>query len=115
MFYFLVYYIGAMSDRIEDVRKGYLILLPVLDEQGRAVIYFNPSLMEDKVEPVVQVWWYLTHVAMENPRVRKHGFVLLGNDKDMKLRHFYPKRVLGKCLFVISTYLLCPWILYQLR
>ena len=43
---------GAMSDRIEDIRKGYLILLPVLDEQGRAVIYFDPSLMEDKVDEV---------------------------------------------------------------
>ena len=41
-----------MSDRIEDLRKGYLILLPVLDEQGRAVIYFDPTLMEDKVDEV---------------------------------------------------------------
>jgi len=41
-----------MSDRIEDIRKGYLILLPVLDEQGRAVIYFNPALMENKVDEV---------------------------------------------------------------
>ena len=43
---------GAMSNRIEDLRKGYLILLPVLDEQGRAVIYFDPTLMEDKVDEV---------------------------------------------------------------
>ena len=50
-----------MSDRIEDLRKGYLILLPVLDEQGRAVIYFNPALMEDKVDEV-----RTTHNAKEN-------------------------------------------------
>ena len=43
---------GAMSNRIEDLRKGYLILLPVLDEQGRAVIYFDPTLMENKVDEV---------------------------------------------------------------
>ena len=41
-----------MSDRIEDIRKGYLILLPVLDEQGRAVIYFNPALMGEQVDEV---------------------------------------------------------------
>ena len=63
---------------------------------------------------VVKVWWYLTHVAMENPRVRKHGFVLLGNDKDMKLRHFYPKRVLGKsilCILSSGSYLV--WFLFN--
>jgi len=43
---------GAMSDRIEDIRKGYMILLPVLDERGRAIIYANPALMEGKVEEV---------------------------------------------------------------
>jgi len=41
-----------MSDRIKDIRKGFMILLPVLDERGRAIIYFNPALMEDKVEEV---------------------------------------------------------------
>lgn len=41
-----------MSDRIDDIRKGFMILLPVLDEKGRAVIYANPALMGDKVEEV---------------------------------------------------------------
>ena len=45
--------IGAMNDRIDDIRKGFMILLPVLDEKGRAIIYANPALMEDdKVEEV---------------------------------------------------------------
>ena len=39
---------GAMSDRIEDTRKGFLILLPVLDERGRAIIYYDPALSEDQ-------------------------------------------------------------------
>lgn len=43
---------GAMSDRIEDIRKGYMILLPVLDDKGRAIIYANPALMEGKVDEV---------------------------------------------------------------
>lgn len=86
---------GAMSDRIEDIRKGFLILLPVLDDKGRAIIYANNALMgeEQQVEEVLMVWWYLIHVAVENfPSVRKKGFILLGNDKDMRLRHFHPRR-----------------------
>jgi len=43
---------GAMSDRIDDIRKGFMILLPVLDEKGRAIIYCNPALMGDKVKEV---------------------------------------------------------------
>ena len=39
---------GAMSDRIEDIRKGFLILLPVLDERGRAIIYYDPALSEEQ-------------------------------------------------------------------
>jgi len=62
-----------MSDRIEYIRRGFLVLLPVLDEKGRAIIHgnFDPDLMgEELVDEVVQVWWYLIHVAMENPSVR---------------------------------------------
>jgi len=33
-----------MSDRIDDIRKGFMILLPVLDKNGRAIIYVNPAL-----------------------------------------------------------------------
>ena len=95
---------GALSDRIEDIRKGYLILLPKLDEKGRAIIDQNTALMgEQRVdESVFKVWWYLTHVAMENPSVRKHGFVLLGNDKDMKLCHMHPSRGLGVYLLYLN-------------
>ena len=39
---------GAMSDRIEDIRKGFLILLPVLDERGRAIIFYDPALSEEQ-------------------------------------------------------------------
>jgi len=84
-----------------------MILLPKLDEQGRAIIYQNTALMgEQRVdESVFKVWWYLIHVAMENPSVRKHGFVLLGNDKDMKLKHMDPGRGLGVYILFESLYL----------
>jgi len=93
-----------LSDRIEDIRKGYLILLPKLDEKGRAIIYLHTALMGEQQgdTSVFQVWWYLIHVAMENPSVRKHGFVLLGNDKDMKLRHMDPGRGLGVCIYYLN-------------
>jgi len=42
-----------MSDRIEDIRKGFMILLPVLDDKGRAIIYVNNALMgEQQVDEV---------------------------------------------------------------
>ena len=47
-----IVYIGAMSGRMEDLKRGYLILLPVLDEKGRAIIYVNCALMGEQVEEV---------------------------------------------------------------
>ena len=38
-----------MSDRIKDIRKGFLVLLPVLDERGRAIIYYDPALSEEQL------------------------------------------------------------------
>jgi len=114
-----------MSDRIEDIRKGFLILLPVLDDRGRAIIYYDPALTEDQQEvvedevsrdsfffsydnhlidmcylfsidaQVVQIYWYLIHVASENPSVRKNGFVLLCRFDDFRIRHLQPRRGLG--------------------
>lgn len=44
---------------------------------------------------MLKVWWYLIHIALENENCRKNGFVILGNDKDMRLKHFHPRRGLG--------------------
>jgi len=44
--------IGAMSDHIESIKKGFLVLLPVLDEKGRAIIYGEPTLAEGEVDKV---------------------------------------------------------------
>jgi len=44
-----------MSDRVESIRKGFLILLPVLDEKGRAIIYSQPTLMGGEKEIVEEV------------------------------------------------------------
>ena len=42
-----------MSDHIESIKKGFLVLLPVLDEKGRAIIYGEPTLAEGEVDKVV--------------------------------------------------------------
>ena len=71
-----VYYTGAMKDNEEFIRRGFLVLLPVPDDQDRLIIYGRPSLIDrqsndDLVDEVIQVFWYLVHVAMEYPRARK--------------------------------------------
>ena len=71
-----VYYTGAMKDNEKFIRRGFLVLLPVPNDQDRLIIYGRPSLIDrqsndDLVDEVIQVFWYLVHVAMEYPRARK--------------------------------------------
>ena len=56
-----------MSDRVESIRKGFLILLPVLDEKGRAIIYSQPTLMGGEKEIVEEVSC-LAHAHMSKHR-----------------------------------------------
>ena len=46
-----------MSDRIEYIRRGFLVLLPVLDENGRAIIHgnFDPDLMGEELVDEVRI------------------------------------------------------------
>ena len=50
-------YKGAMSDHIESIKKGFLVLLPVLDEKGRAIIYGESTLAEGEVDKVCLRMW----------------------------------------------------------
>jgi hypothetical protein len=36
-----------MKDNIDLVRRGILVLLPELDDRGRAIIYFDPLKRDD--------------------------------------------------------------------
>ena len=90
-----------MKGSDESIKQGVIKLLPVLDNQGRAILYGNPALAsaDDEVDSqVIKVWWYLMHVALANPSVQKNGFVQIINMNDLTLRHFKPKRLLGKLL-----------------
>ena len=82
-----------------SIKQGFIKLLPVLDNQGRAIFYADPALAlaDDELDaPVIKVWWYLIHVAMSNPSCRKHGFVHIANLGDVRLKHFKPKRLVGE-------------------
>ena len=54
-----IYYTGAMKDNEEFIRRGFLVLLPVPDDQDRLIIYSRPSLIDrqsndDLVDEVIQ-------------------------------------------------------------
>ena len=67
-----------MSDRVESIRKGFLILLPILDEKGRAVIFSQPTLMGGEKEIVEEVSCstHMSYAHMSNHR-RLIAFVQL--------------------------------------
>lgn len=93
----------------QSIKQGFIKLLPVLDNQGRAIMYANPALAapdDEEDAPVIKVWWYLIHVAMSNPNVRKHGFVAVINLNDVRLKHFKPKRLVGEWFFCASLLLM---------
>lgn len=46
-FFCPIYYLGAMKDNIDLVKRGILVLLPELDDRGRSIIYANLSLRGD--------------------------------------------------------------------
>lgn len=91
---------GAMKDRTHALKQGFLILLPVLDPSGRAIMYSNSSPYKQSNPPAeqkIQVWWYLLHVAMESPSALKKGFVILANSRDSSLNNFDSKWALAAC------------------
>mmetsp|Transcript_17773 Transcript_17773/g.31317 ORF Transcript_17773/g.31317 Transcript_17773/m.31317 type:complete len:393 (-) Transcript_17773:188-1366(-) len=87
-----------MKDHVPALMQGFVILLPVLDGAGRAIIYSNSSSRAPsnlQTEEKIQVWWYLLHVAMENPSVTKKGFIILANSKNSRLNNFDGKWTLA--------------------
>ncbi|KAL7536923.1 hypothetical protein ACHAXR_007472, partial [Thalassiosira sp. AJA248-18] len=92
---------GAMEGRIDALKQGFLYLLPVLDEAGRAIIYSSYSSQDPhlnmRAEDKIQVWWYLLHVAMEMPGVAEKGFVILSNGENFRLNNFDGKWNVAAC------------------
>ena len=64
----------AVQGYIDMLQRGFFVLMPVLDDLGRAIIVGNVTNIEEvcrRCPEAAQVFWYLVHVAMENPSVRK--------------------------------------------
>jgi len=91
---------GAMRDHIDALKHGFLTILPVRDLAGRAIIYSNSSpYMKSnlRTDQKIPVWWYLLHVAMENPEVKKKGFIILANSREARLNNFDGEWSLAAC------------------
>ena len=71
-----------------------------------SVSFFSKSKSSSTWTQKIKVWWYLLHVAMEDPSVRKNGFVLLTNLTDANLKNFDTQWALGRCTlqFILFTH-----------
>ena len=57
----LIWILGAMKNNTHLLKKGALVLLPELDDEGRSIIFANPSLRgdgdPDKVSIAMNAWY----------------------------------------------------------
>ena len=96
-----------MKDNIEFLQRNPLLtLLPELSESGQGIIYGNSSMIPggDEVDKVIKLCGYLMHIGMENPIIRKNGFIMLSNDTEFGLRNFQPKLALGMLCLCIDLF-----------
>lgn len=110
---------GALRDDIRAIKAGFLVLLPVLDRAGRAIIYARShigygfptdqvsftftlisiqylQLLLIHLSQKLRVWWYLCHIACENPTARKNGFIILGNVREYRIIHYDSRYTSGE-------------------
>lgn len=92
---------GAMKSRLQSLLVGWLSLMPLRDNHGRAIFFCNPIMLNNtsptNFDDQVRVWWYLIHVAMQDDIVRKNGFIIISNSKNTSLTNFDPKLVAAIC------------------
>ena len=92
-----------MKDNVEFIKRNPLLtLLPELSESGQGIIYGKSSMIPagDDIQKVIQLWWYLIHIGMENESIRRNGFIMLSNDTNMGLRNFQPRLAVGMLFFM---------------
>mmetsp|Transcript_4360 Transcript_4360/g.6684 ORF Transcript_4360/g.6684 Transcript_4360/m.6684 type:complete len:431 (+) Transcript_4360:81-1373(+) len=89
---------GAMKNHVQSLYDGYLSLLPLKDNFGRAIIFSNPiKLLPSKFDNQVRIWWYLVHVAMEDDVALRNGFVIVSNARNTSLTNFDAKSTAAIC------------------
>uniref|UniRef100_A0A7S4IZC4 CRAL-TRIO domain-containing protein n=1 Tax=Odontella aurita TaxID=265563 RepID=A0A7S4IZC4_9STRA len=71
---------GTMSDDTIALSSGFLHLMTAWDAFGRAIIFADPSKHHATIysrESMLRVFWYLIHVATEDPVIRRRGVVFM--------------------------------------
>lgn len=89
---------GAMKNHVQSLYDGYLNLLPVKDNFGRAIIYTHPvNLVPSKFHNQIRIWWYLVHVAMEDDEALRNGFIIVSNARNTSLTNFDARSTAAIC------------------
>jgi len=83
---------GALKDDSLALSRGYVQLLADTDTAGRAVLYLDWSSHEPSIgysqESMHRVFWYMAHVAVENPKIFETGVVLVIYPQEARLDQF---------------------------
>lgn len=83
---------GALKDDSLALSRGYVQLLADTDTAGRAVLYLDWSSHEPSIgysqESMHRVFWYMAHVAVENPKILETGIVLVIYPQEARLDQF---------------------------
>ncbi len=89
---------GAMKSHMQSLNDGFLNLLPLKDNFGRAIIFTNPiKLSPARFDNQVRIWWYLVHAAMEDDAALKNGFIIISNARNTSLNNFDAKMTAAIC------------------
>jgi len=83
---------GALKDDSLALSRGYVQLLADTDTAGRAVLYLDWSSHEPSIgyseESMHRVFWYMAHVAVEDPKILEAGVVLVIYPQEARLDQF---------------------------
>ena len=83
--------VGAMQDEARNmVNRRIWQLMPMTDSAGRAVLFFCPgrrNFAEYSFREEMRHLWYILETLMEDPGLRRLGYVGVANAQDMQRHH----------------------------
>jgi CRAL/TRIO domain len=62
------------------------------DHLGRTILLYDASrivISTVGAEPVMRIFWYMLHVALERESTQRHGIIVLVDTKNFKAKHFH--------------------------
>lgn len=87
-----------MKNHVQSLHDGFLSLLPLKDNFGRAIIFSNPiKLSPSKFHNQIRIWWYLIHVAMDDDEALRNGFIIVSNARNTSLTNFDARSTAAIC------------------